>query len=116
MKKARIDNLLIELEFADSLPKAKALIMSGVVLANERRVEKSSETFTEDVKIRIKGDSAENKYVGRGGLKLEKALKEFHIRPNGYVCLDVGSSTGGFTDCLLKNDAKRVVATAQPDE
>ena len=110
MKKARIDNLLIELEFADSLPKAKALIMSGVVLANERRVEKSSETFTEDVKIRIKGDSAENKYVGRGGLKLEKALKEFHIRPNGYVCLDVGSSTGGFTDCLLKNDAKRVVA------
>ena len=110
MKKARIDNLLIELNFADSLPKAQALIMSGVVLANEKRVEKSSESFAEDVKIRIKGDSAKNKYVGRGGIKLEKALTEFHIRPNGYVCLDVGSSTGGFTDCLLTNGAKKIVA------
>ena len=110
MKKARIDNLLIELNFADSLPKAQALIMSGVVLANEKRVEKSSESFAEDVKIRIKGNSTENKYVGRGGIKLEKALTEFRIRPNGYVCLDVGSSTGGFTDCLLTNGAKKIVA------
>jgi 23S rRNA (cytidine1920-2'-O)/16S rRNA (cytidine1409-2'-O)-methyltransferase len=110
MKKARIDNLLIKLNFADSLPKAQALIMSGVILANEKRVEKSSESFNEDVKIRIKGNSADNKYVGRGGIKLEKALKVFRIHPNEYVCLDVGSSTGGFTDCLLMNGAKKVVA------
>jgi 23S rRNA (cytidine1920-2'-O)/16S rRNA (cytidine1409-2'-O)-methyltransferase len=110
MKKARIDTLLIELNFVDSLPRAQALIMSGVVLANEKRVEKSSEIFAANVKIRIKGSSADNKYVGRGGLKLEKALREFHIHPNEYVCLDVGSSTGGFTDCLLKNGAKKVVA------
>lgn len=110
MKKERIDKLLIERGFAENDAKAKALVMSGVVLANEKRVEKSSETFLREVKIRIKGDSNESKYVGRGGLKLEKALKEFHILPNKYVCLDVGSSTGGFTDCLLQNGAKTVVA------
>ena len=110
MKKVRIDKILIENGFADSLPKAKALVMSGVVLVNERRVEKSAETFLPDVKIRIKGDSPENKYVGRGGLKLEKALQSFHIHLSGYVCLDIGASTGGFTDCLLQNGVKRVVA------
>ena len=73
MKKKRIDNLLLELGFADSLPKAAALVMAGVVLVNERRVEKSSETYSQNAEIRIKGDSAEKKYVGRGGLKLEKA-------------------------------------------
>ncbi len=110
MKKERIVKLLIENNFADSEAKARALIMSGVVLVNEVRVEKPSENFFHDVKIRIKGNSEENKYVGRGGLKLKKALKDFHIQPNEYVCLDVGSSTGGFTDCLLQNGAKRVVA------
>jgi len=110
VKKERIDKLLIENNFAESEVKARALIMSGVILVDEKRVEKPSEIFSRDVKIRIKGNSEENKYVGRGGLKLEKALQEFHIQPNEYVCLDVGSSTGGFTDCLLQNGAKRVVA------
>ena len=82
--------------------------MSGVILADEKRVEKASETFSREAKIRIKGNSIENKYVGRGGLKLEQALSEFHICVNEYICLDVGASTGGFTDCLLQNGAKKV--------
>src|SRR4029079_11620582 len=81
-----------------------------VVLVDEKRVEKPSETFSADSQIRIKGESAESRFVGRGGLKLEAALMEFHIHPTGYVCLDVGSSTGGFTDCLLQNGASRVIA------
>ncbi len=110
MKKERIDNLLIELGFTDSLKKAQALVMSGLVLVNEQRVEKPSELFSSTAKIRIKGESEKHKYVGRGGLKLEKALEKFYIQPNEYVSLDVGSSTGGFTDCLLQNGAKKVVA------
>jgi len=109
MKKQRIDNLLVEREFADSPVKAKALIMAGVILVNEKRVEKPSETFPSEAKIRIKGDSAQSKYVGRGGLKLEKAINHFQICIGEYVCLDVGASTGGFTDCLLQNGAKKVV-------
>jgi len=109
MRKERIDNLLVEREFADSPAKAKALIMAGVILVNEKRVEKPSEIFPSEAKIRIKGDSAANKYVGRGGLKLEKALSQFQMRVSEYVCLDVGASTGGFTDCLLQNGAKKVV-------
>ena len=110
MKRERIDKLLLELGLADSRTKAQALVMSGVVLVNERRVEKPSESFPFDAKIRLKGKSDEIRYVGRGGLKLEKALLEFHIQPNEYVCLDVGASTGGFTDCLLQNGAKKVFA------
>lgn len=109
MKKQRIDKLLVELELADSRTKAQALVMSGVILVNEKRIEKPSQEFLPTDKIRIKGKSDEIKYVGRGGLKLEKALQEFHICPNEYVCLDVGASTGGFTDCLLQNGAKKVV-------
>jgi len=110
MKKERIDNLLVNIGFADSLAKAKALVMAGVVLADEKRVEKPSEFFPASAKIRIKGDLKKSKYVGRGGLKLEKALEHFQIRVNEYVCLDIGASTGGFTDCLLQNGAKKVVA------
>ena len=110
MKKERIDKLLLELGFADSRTKAQALVMSGVVLVNEKRIEKPSESFPSDAIIRIKGKADEIKYVGRGGLKLEKALQDFHIQPNEYVCLDVGASTGGFTDCLLQNGAKKVFA------
>ncbi len=110
MKKQRIDKLLIEKGLAETEKEARALVMTGVVLVNERRVEKSSEPFSPDAKIRIKGQTAESKYVGRGGLKLEKALREFHIQPSEYVCLDVGASTGGFTDCLLQNGAKKVVS------
>jgi len=108
--KERIDKLLVEHGLAESRTKANALVMAGVVLVNEKRVAKPSEQFPTDVVIRIKGDSPENKYVGRGGLKLEAALTQFDVDPTGFVCLDVGSSTGGFTDCLLKNSAERVVA------
>ncbi len=110
MKKERIDKLLVELGFADSRAKAQALVMSGVVLVDEMRVEKSSQEFAADAKIRIKGRTDASKYVGRGGLKLEKALREFHITVTEYVCLDVGASTGGFTDCLLQHGAEKVVA------
>ncbi len=108
--KKRIDKLLVDLEIADSIAKSQALVMAGVVIVNEKRVEKPSEEFAPDVKIRIKGQTAASKYVGRGGLKLAEALKKFHICPNEFVCLDIGSSTGGFTDCLLQNGAKKVYA------
>jgi 23S rRNA (cytidine1920-2'-O)/16S rRNA (cytidine1409-2'-O)-methyltransferase len=110
MKKERIDKLLHERGFAESRSKAQAMVMAGVVLVAEKRVDKPSETFAPDAAIRIKGETDEARYVGRGGLKLEHALLEFHISPDGYVCLDVGSSTGGFTDCLLQHGAERVVA------
>ena len=110
MKRERIDKLLVELGFADSRTKAQALVMSGVVLVNEKRIEKPSQEFLPTEKIRIKGKSEEIKYVGRGGLKLEKALLAFHIQPNEYVCLDVGASTGGFTDCLLQSGAKKIAS------
>ncbi len=108
--KKRIDKLLVELEFAESTAKSQALVMSGVVIVNDKRVEKPSEEFQSDAQIRIKGQTAASKYVGRGGLKLEKALDEFDICPDKYICLDIGSSTGGFTDCLLQNGAKKVYA------
>jgi len=110
MKKKRVDKLLMENNFAASIEQARALVMSGVVLAAEKRIEKPSEEISLDAEIRIKGSETEIKYVGRGGLKLERALNEFHICPNGYVCLDVGASTGGFTDCLLQSGAKKVFA------
>lgn len=110
MMKERIDKLLVEHGLADSRTKANALVMAGVVLVGDRRVLKPSETFTGDAVIRLKGDSPENKYVGRGGLKLEAALNYFAVNPTGFVCIDIGSSTGGFTDCLLKYGAGRVVA------
>ncbi len=110
MAKERIDKLLHEKGFAVSRAKAQAMIMAGIVLVNERRIEKASETFGADALIRIKGDSPESKYVGRGGLKLEKALVDFSIEPKGFTCIDIGSSTGGFTDCLLQHGAARIVA------
>jgi len=110
MKKERIDKLLAELGFAESRSKAQAMIMAGTVLVNERRVDKPSETFTTDAAIRIKGESSESRYASRGGLKLEAALEHFRIDPHGYACLDIGSSTGGFTDCLLQHGAESVIA------
>lgn len=109
-QKERIDKLLHDGGFAESRTKARALIMAGVVLVDEKRVAKPSELCSTDAVIRIKGESAESKYVGRGGLKLEAALSDFRIDPAGFVCIDIGSSTGGFTDCLLKHGAAHVVA------
>lgn len=110
MKKKRIDILLVEHGFVTSRSKARAMVMAGVVLVSDKRIEKPSELYPQNAAIRIKGSSKEIKYVGRGGLKLEKALTEFNICPDAYVCLDVGSSTGGFTDCLLQRGAKKVYA------
>lgn len=108
--KERIDKLLVTRGFTETRTRAQALIMAGIVLVGEKRVEKPSETFGPDAAIRIKGDTPETRYVGRGGLKLERALSDFAIDPTGFHCLDVGSSTGGFTDCLLRHGAARVVA------
>ena len=85
--------------------------MAGVVMVGDRRVEKPSEAFAPDAPLRVRGaDDPAARYVGRGGLKMEEALREFGIDPTGFVCLDVGASTGGFTDCLLQHGARRVVA------
>lgn len=105
----RIDKLLVERGLADSRNRAQALVMAGVVLADERRVEKPSEKIDISATVRLKGASIETKYVGRGGLKLEAALKAFKIDPAGWDCIDVGASTGGFTDCLLQHGAQRIV-------
>ncbi|MBV9217390.1 MAG: TlyA family RNA methyltransferase [Acidobacteria bacterium] len=106
----RIDTLLVDRGLAESRTKAQALVMSGIVLANDRRIEKPSEQVAVDANIRVKGASVELRYASRAGLKLEAALEQFHIDPTGFVCLDIGSSTGGFTDCLLQHGAARVVA------
>lgn len=111
MRRERIDKLLVERGLAESRTKAQAMIMAGVVLVNEQRVDKASDQFATDSPIRIKrADDPAARYVGRGGLKLEAALKEFQIDVRGSVCLDVGASTGGFTDCLLQNGAAKVFA------
>jgi 23S rRNA (cytidine1920-2'-O)/16S rRNA (cytidine1409-2'-O)-methyltransferase len=111
VKRERIDKLLVERGLADSRTKAQAMVMAGVVLVDEQRVEKPSQQFDPNSSIRIKGnDDPTARYVGRGGLKLEAALREFQIDVAGLDCLDVGASTGGFTDCLLQNGARKVVA------
>lgn len=111
MKGERIDKLLVERGLAASRTRAQALVMAGVVLVNEQRVEKASETFAPDADIRVRGaDDPASRYVGRGGLKLEAALEHFGVDVRDFVCLDVGASTGGFTDCLLQRGARRVTA------
>ena len=111
MKSERIDTLLVDRGLAQSRTRAQALVLAGVVLVNEQLVNKASEKFAPDANIRLKGsgDSLHD-YVSRGGLKLEAALREFHLDVDGLGCLDVGSSTGGFTDCLLRHGARTVVA------
>jgi len=108
---SRIDKLLVERGLADSRTKAQALVMAGVVLVNEQRVNKPSDTVAPDAQIRVKGgDDPSSRYVGRGGLKLEAALRDFALNVTGFKCLDVGASTGGFTDCLLQHGAEKVIA------
>lgn len=111
MRRERIDKLLVERGLAESRTKAQAMVMAGVVLVNEQRVPKPSDQFLPNAQIRIRhADDPTSRYVGRGGLKLEAALREFQIDVRGLVCLDVGASTGGFTDCLLQNGTAKVFA------
>lgn len=107
----RIDKLLVQLGLAESRTKAQAMVMAGVVLVNEQRINKPSDLIPVDAEIRIKGgDDPASRFVGRGGLKLEAALREFQINVKGLTCLDVGASTGGFTDCLLQHGARKVIS------
>jgi 23S rRNA (cytidine1920-2'-O)/16S rRNA (cytidine1409-2'-O)-methyltransferase len=99
---------LLERGLVPSRERAQALILAGKVLVNEQKVEKSGASVEEDAEIRLLGEDL--KYVSRGGLKLEKALEHWAIDVSGKVCLDVGTSTGGFTDCLLQRGAAQVVA------
>ena len=108
IKKERLDVLLVNNNLAPSREKAKAIIMSGIVYVDGNKEDKAGATFRENVKKEIKGNTL--KYVSRGGLKLEKAMKEFPIVLKDRICMDVGSSTGGFTDCMLQNNAKKVYA------
>ncbi len=102
---------MVDRGLASSRTRAQAMVMAGVVLVGEQRVAKPSETFPPDALVRVKGaDTEAARYVGRGGLKLEAALREFRVCVRGLTCLDVGASTGGFTDCLLQHGAARVVA------
>ena len=106
--KERLDVLLVKRNLAESREKAKAVIMSGNVFVDGQREDKAGTTFPEDVSIEVKGHALP--YVSRGGLKLEKAMKEFDVELADKVCTDVGSSTGGFTDCMLQNGARKVFA------
>jgi len=106
--KVRIDKLLVDLGFAASRERAQALVLAGRVLVNEQKVEKSGATVDSEAEIRLLGSDL--RYVSRGGLKLETALQHWNLDLAGKTCLDVGASTGGFTDCLLQHGAARVVA------
>lgn len=104
--KKRLDVLLTEKGISASREKAKALIMSGIVYVDGQRCDKAGTAFPETVSVEVRGEKL--RYVSRGGLKLEKALEVFPISVEGKVCLDIGSSTGGFTDCMLQNGAGKV--------
>lgn len=106
--KKRLDILLTEQGYADSRSKAQAIIMSGLVYVDGQKADKAGISYEETASIEVRG--AVCPYVSRGGLKLEKALRDFGVKPVGYVCSDSGASTGGFTDCLLQQGASKVFA------
>ena len=106
--KKRLDVLLVEQGCAESRTKAQAIIMSGSVYVEGQKADKPGVSYEEHVSIEVRGAACP--YVSRGGLKLEKALRDFGVDPTGYVCSDSGASTGGFTDCLLQQGAKKVFA------
>jgi len=108
VKKERLDKILVDRGFAQSRERARALILAGKVVVEDHRVDKAGTRFDPDVDLRVKGGDIP--YVSRGGLKLEKALNIFSADPQGRTALDVGASTGGFTDCLLQRGAERVFA------
>lgn len=105
--KVRLDQLLVERGLVETREKAKALILAGKVLVNRQKVEKAGAGVAEDAEVEV---LEQLRYASRGGLKLERALEAFGIDPTGWVCVDVGASTGGFTDCLLQHGAARVHA------
>ena len=104
--KQRLDILLVDRGLAVSREKAKAIIMSGIVYVDGQKEDKAGSTFEDTVEIEVRGNTL--KYVSRGGLKLEKAMEEFGLTLNDKICMDVGASTGGFTDCMLQNGAVKV--------
>ena len=106
--KKRLDVLLTEQGYAETRSKAQAIIMSGQVYVNGQKADKPGISYEETVAIEVRGKACP--YVSRGGLKLEKALRDFGVKPEGYVCSDSGASTGGFTDCLLQQGASKVFA------
>ncbi|MBE9545875.1 MAG: TlyA family RNA methyltransferase [Proteobacteria bacterium] len=106
--KIRLDRLLVERGISPTRERARALILSGVVIVEENRIDKAGTLVSKEAEIRIKGE--DNPYVSRGGLKLKGALTEFGIDVAGFAALDVGASTGGFTDCLLQEGARKVYA------
>lgn len=108
MKKVRLDQLVFDLGLTESRERAKTTVMSGLVFVDGKRIDKPGTQVSPDSKIEVKGSAIP--YVSRGGLKLEKALKVFHIDPTGMHCIDCGASTGGFTDVLLKNGAEKAFA------
>lgn len=108
MKKERVDVLLVEKGLMETREKAKRAIMAGMVYSGSERIDKPGTKIDSQLPLRVKGEAL--RYVGRGGLKLEKALKVFKISPEGQVVLDIGASTGGFTDCCLQNGARLVYA------
>jgi 23S rRNA (cytidine1920-2'-O)/16S rRNA (cytidine1409-2'-O)-methyltransferase len=107
-QKIRIDRLLVERGFAETRQKAQALILAGQVLVDEQKVEKCGTAVSSEAQLRLLG--APLPYVGRGGLKIEAALDHFQVDPKDKTCLDIGASTGGFTDCLLQRGARRIFA------
>jgi 23S rRNA (cytidine1920-2'-O)/16S rRNA (cytidine1409-2'-O)-methyltransferase len=106
--KIRLDNLLVDRGIAPTRERARAMILSGIVLVEENRVDKAGALIAQDAAVRLKG--ADHPYVSRGGLKLKGALDRFAIPVKDLICIDVGASTGGFTDCLLQEGAAKVYA------
>ena len=104
--KERLDVVLVERGLCDSRSKAQALIMSGEVYVNGQKSDKAGTPVEDEAVVELRGNPCP--YVSRGGLKLEKALRDFGVDPTGFVCSDSGASTGGFTDCMLQNNAKKV--------
>ena len=106
--KKRLDILVTERGLAESREKAKALIMAGQIYVDNQKADKPGDTFPEECRIESRGKGLP--YVSRGGLKLEKAMEEFPITLEGKTCMDIGASTGGFTDCMLQKGARKVYA------
>ncbi|MGJ3259338.1 MAG: TlyA family RNA methyltransferase [Rhodospirillales bacterium] len=108
MAKIRLDQLLVDRGLVESRSRAQALVMAGLVFSKERKLEKAGQQVADDIALEVRGQ--DHPWVSRGGLKLAHALQHFGIGPDGYVCIDVGASTGGFTDVLLQHGAARVYA------